>query len=166
MNEALAAHLVDLGVRYRHYTHPAVFSAADVELLPEKLPGVDTKNLFLRDEKRTRFVLVCVRSETRVHLKELGRALGIKGITFASPEDMLSMLGVTPGSVCLFSLMNDTQGRVKGYLDASINLSDDMQNHPLINTATVVLGVSEMLRFCERVGHPLEQIDIPVRPET
>jgi Ala-tRNA(Pro) deacylase len=138
---------------------------ADLELLPEKLPGVDTKNLFLRDEKRSRYILVCVRAETRVHLKELGRALGMKGITFASPEDMQAMLGITPGSVCLFSLMNDTQGRVKGYLDASIDLGEDMQNHPLINTATVVLGVSDMLRFCDRVGHPLEQVTIPVRLE-
>jgi Ala-tRNA(Pro) deacylase len=163
MNETLAAHFADLGIRYRHFTHPAVFSVADIELLPEKLPGVDTKNLFLRDEKRTRYVLVCVRAETRVYLKELGRALGLKGITFASSEDMLEMLGVTPGSVCLFSLMNDTGGRVKGYLDASIDLASEVQNHPLINTATVVLEVSDMLRFCERVGHPLEQIEIPVR---
>jgi len=163
MNEMLAAHLSDLGIQYRHYTHPAVYSVEDIEKLPEKLPGTDTKNLFLRDEKRTRYIMVCVRAETRVNLKELGKALGIKGITFGSAEDMMAMVGVSPGSVCLFSLINDTEGRVKGYIDASIDLHDEMQNHPLVNTATVVLRVSDMLRFCERVGHPLERVEIPVR---
>jgi Ala-tRNA(Pro) deacylase len=166
MNEMLSAHLSELGIQYRYYTHPAVFSVADVVLLPEKLPGADTKNLFLRDEKRTRYVLVCVRAETRVNLKELGRTLGIKGITFASPEDMLEMLGITPGSVCLFSLMNDSAGRVKGYFDASIDPGEEMQNHPLVNTASVVLRASDMFRFCERVGHPLERVDIPIRQES
>jgi Ala-tRNA(Pro) deacylase len=163
MNQNLAAHLSELGITYRHYTHPAVFSVEDIEKLPEKLPGVDTKNLFLRDEKRTRYIMVCVRAETRVNLRELGRALGIKGITFASAEELTAMVGVAPGSVCLFSLMNDTEQRVWGYLDASIDLNDEMQNHPLVNTATVVLRVSDMLTFCERVGHPLERIAIPIR---
>lgn len=163
MNHMLATHLSELGIKYRHYTHPAVFSVEDIERLPEKLPGVDTKNLFLRDDKRTRFIMVCVRAETRVNLKELGRALGLKGITFASADEMVAMIGVAPGSVCLFSLMNDTEGRVQGYLDASLDLNDEMQNHPLVNTETLVLKVSDMLAFCERVGHSLERVVIPCR---
>ncbi len=159
----LRAVLDELEISYQHFTHPAVFSTADVTLLPEKLPGADTKNLFLRDEKRTHYILVCVRAESRVDLKRLGQSLGIKGLTFASPEDMFSMLKLTPGSVCLFGLMNDTLGRVRGYLDCSLNDEDDMQNHPLINTASLVLRVGDMRRFCERVGHPLTTIEIPTR---
>lgn len=166
MNELasnLATKLSELQVEYQHFTHAAVFSTADVALLPEKLPGIDTKNLFLRDEKRTRYILVCVRAETRVDLKALGRLLGIKGTTFASPEDMLEMLALTPGSVCLFGLMNDTARRVEGFLDESIAREDTMQNHPLVNTATITLKVSDMERFCASVGHPLSRITIPAR---
>jgi Ala-tRNA(Pro) deacylase len=135
-----------------------------VSLLTEKIPGVDTKNLFLRDEKRTAFALVCVRAETRVNLKELGRTLGMKGLTFGSPEDMLALLGVSPGSVCMFGLVNDTQKRVVGYLDVSIPEDTQMQNHPLINTATVVVKTSDLMRFCDLVaGHPLSRIEVPVR---
>lgn len=155
--------LSSVGINVREYTHPPVFSTADVALLPERLPGVDTKNLFLRDEKKNRYLLVCVRAETRVNLKELGRTLGIKGITFASPEDMLELLGLTPGSVCLFGLINDEAGRVEGYLDTSIAPEEDMQNHPTVNTATVVLRTHDMERFCESVGHPLRRIEIPAR---
>lgn len=152
-----------LNIEYQHFAHPAVFTTADVALLPERLPGVDTKNLFLRDEKRRRYVLVCVRAETRVDLKQLGRALEMKGITFGSPQEMHDFLGVTPGSVCLFGLANDVEGRVEGIIDNSIELNSEMQNHPLINTETLVLSVEDMLRFCMECGHPLTRIAIPER---
>lgn len=155
--------LEQLGIHYQLFKHPAVFSTADVSLLPEKIPGVDTKNLFLRDEKRRRFVMVCVRAETRVNLKELGKSLQLKGITFATPDELLRCVGITPGSVCLFALMNDASGCVEGFLDHSIAPSVDMQNHPLINTATLVLQTSEVERFCAHVRHPLTRIDIPAR---
>lgn len=161
--DSLLRALSDLEIEHRLFHHPAVFTTEDVALLPERLPGVDTKNLFLRDEKRSRYILVCVRAETRVNLKELGRNLGLKGLTFGSAEDMLQMLGLTPGSVCLFGLINDVDGRVVGYLDASIDGASDMQNHPMINTATVVLTASDMERFCSHVGHPLERIRVPER---
>lgn len=160
---ALRQMLDELGIPHRHFTHPAVFTTADVALLPEQLPGIDTKNLFLRDEKRRRYVLVCVRAETRVDLKELGRALGMKGLTFASPEDLGEMLGVVPGAVCLFGLAHDTQARVEGFLDSSIDIQGEMQNHPLVNTETVVLVVADMLKFCAHIGHPLTPIAIPER---
>jgi Ala-tRNA(Pro) deacylase len=162
-SETLRQLLDQLGIPHNHFTHPAVFTTADVLLLPERLPGVDTKNLFLRDEKRRRYVLVCVRAETRVDLKQLGRVLNMKGLTFASPEDLKEMLGVVPGSVCLFGLANDAQGRVEGFIDSSINPEDEMQNHPLLNTETVVLRVSDMLRLCAHVRHPLTRVEIPER---
>lgn len=162
MNSELLEILTELGIPYRFFTHPPVYSTADIELLEEKPPGVDTKNLFLRDEKRTRYILVCVRAETRVRLKELGRSLGIKGLTFASPEELLEILGLTPGSVCLFGLMNDKRRVVTGYLDRSIPLKEEMQNHPLVNTATLVLSSEDIERFCAYVGHTLVRVDVPV----
>jgi Ala-tRNA(Pro) deacylase len=160
---ALRGLLEQLGVGYRHFTHPAVFTVADIALLPERLPGIDTKNLFLRDEKRRRYVLVCVRAETRVDLKQLGKNLEMKGLTFCSPEELQAMLGVTPGSVCLFALANDTQGRVQGFIDSAIEPSAEIQNHPLTNTETVVLRFADMLRLCAHVGHTLTPLEIPER---
>lgn len=155
--------LQKLSVTFEIHDHPAVFTTQDVVRLTHKLPGQDTKNLFLRDEKRTTFILVCVRADIRVNLKELGKTLGIKGITFGSPEELQSLLGVTPGSVCLFALANDSENMVRGFLDAGIDLEGQMQNHPLENTATVVLPVAGMRAFCEEVGHPLTALAIPER---
>jgi Ala-tRNA(Pro) deacylase len=115
---SLLSVLSSLKIPFEIHDHPAVFSTKDVVQLHSPLPGQDTKNLFLRDEKRTTFILVCVKADTRVNLKELGKSLGIKGITFGSPEEMEKLLGVTPGSVCLFALGNDTENKVKGYLDS------------------------------------------------
>jgi Ala-tRNA(Pro) deacylase len=161
--DSLCALLDSQGVKYERYSHPAVFTTADVALLPQSISGVDTKNLFLRDEKRTRYILVCVRAEKRVDLKQLGRSLGMKGLTFGSPEELQSLLGVSPGSVCLFSLAHDKANKVEGFLDNSIPVDQPMQNHPLINTETLVLLASGMLDFCSSVGHPLTRIELPER---
>jgi Ala-tRNA(Pro) deacylase len=155
--------LTELQIEHSHFTHPPVFSTTDVVALTEKIPGSDTKNLFLRDEKRTRYILVCVRAETRVNLKELGKLLGMKGLSFGSPEDMLEFLGITPGSVCLFSLMNDRENRVTGFIDATLAPEEEMQNHPLENTATIVIKAGDLERFCAHVNHPLQRIEIPAR---
>jgi Ala-tRNA(Pro) deacylase len=161
--QALVSLLNQLQIVHTHFSHAAVFTTADVAKLTEDIPGSDTKNLFLRDEKRSRYILVCVRAETRVNLKELGKQLGIKGLCFATPDELQSLLGVTPGSVCLFALMNDVDGRVTGFLDSSITPTEAIQNHPLENTATIVLTAADIARFCAHAGHPLTRIEIPAR---
>jgi Ala-tRNA(Pro) deacylase len=161
--QALVSLLNQLQIVHTHFSHAAVFTTADVAKLTEDIPGSDTKNLFLRDEKRSRYILVCVRAETRVNLKELGKQLGIKGLCFATPDELQSLLGVTPGSVCLFALMNDVDGRVTGFLDSSITPTEAIQNPPLENKATIVLTAADIARFCAHAGHPLTRIEIPAR---
>lgn len=161
--DSLLEILSDLGIPNRLYKHPAVFSTADAQLLPEPIPGIATKNLFLRDEKKRRYVLLCLRDDTRVDLKQLGKQLELKGVTFANAEDLSELLALTPGSVCLFGLAHDQTGKVEAFLDNSLELTAEMQNHPLINTATVVLKVSDMLKYCAHFNHPLKLIEVPVR---
>jgi Ala-tRNA(Pro) deacylase len=87
----------------------------------------------------------------------------MKGLTFGSPEELQSLLGVSPGSVCLFSLAHDKANKVEGFIDNSVPLDQPMQNHPLINTETLVLLASGMLDFCSSVRHPLTRIELPER---
>jgi len=151
-------------ISFEIFEHDAVFTTADVSKLKAPIPGHDTKNLFLRDEKRTRYILVCVRAETRVDLKTLGKQLQIKGLTFCSAEDLLALLGIYPGSVALFALINDSQGLVQGYLDDSKPEDELIQNHPLENTATVVLSVRDLLRFAEgEMKHAIIRISVPTK---
>jgi Ala-tRNA(Pro) deacylase len=156
----IEALLYEQGIKFECYEHPPVFTTADVAGLSEPIPGIDTKNLFLRDEKKRQYVLVCLRAEVRVDLKALGRQLGLKGLTFGSAEDLWALLKVKPGAVCLFALINDRQKQVRAYLDNSISDDSLMQNHPLRNTKTIVLKVGDMRRFCAKVQHSLESIAV------
>lgn len=158
--------LSGLEIDYHLYEHPPIFKAADVACFPQEVKNslegsIETKNLFLRDEKHLNFVLICVKAETRVRMKELGRQLGLKGLTFGSAEQLYDLLGITPGSVCLFSLANDKHFRVRGYIDESIAQTAHIQNHPLDNSATVVLSVAAISQFCRLHDHELTPVFIP-----
>lgn len=158
--EDIEATLRELEIEFQSFSHEPVFTTEDVALLAKPLPGVDTKNLFLRDEKKRNYILLCVRAETRVNLKALGKQLGFKGLSFGSAEDMWALLRVKPGAVCLFSLVHDTQKRVQAYMDDGIDKAELMQNHPLQNTNTIVLYVRDMVLFCEKAGHSVQFVEI------
>lgn len=151
--EKLFALLTELQIPYERHEHPAVFTIEDCEILKEmNLPGIEAKSLFLRNEKGTEHYLVVVSGPKRLNLKELGVNLGAK-LSFASPERLMKYLGVTPGSVSPFALMNDTEKTVKVYLDSDVFAHEQVQFHPLINTATLVLSAKDMLKFMEATGH-------------
>src|ERR1017187_7534083 len=96
------------GIAYTHHLHPPVFTVEESLRLVPDLPGAKTKNLFLRDRKGARHILVVTPHDTRVNLDALSAALGLNGLSFASPERLLKHLGVTPGAGSLLALVNDT----------------------------------------------------------
>lgn len=158
MNELFAL-LAELQIPYEKHEHPAVFTIDDCEILKEmNLPGVEAKSLFLRNAKGTEHYLVVLEGGKRLNIKELETTLGVTKLSFASPERLLKYLGVTPGSVSPFALINDTAKEVKVFLDADVFAHEQVQFHPLVNTATLVLLAKDMLRFIEATGHPWQMI--------
>mgnify|MGYP000169655741 CR=1 FL=1 len=160
--EEMCNHLKDLGIPFERVDHPAVFTCAESHLVPP-LEGADTKNLFLRDNKGKRYFLVTVPHSKAVDCKALGRQIGAGPLSFGSPERLREMLGVEPGSVTLLATINDSEGRVKVYLDESFMLSNLIQCHPLENTATLVIGREQLFKFLESNGHKPEIINVPSR---
>ena len=152
--------LADLQIAYERHEHPAVFTIEDCEILKGmNLPGIEAKSLFLRNEKGTEHYLVVVAGPKRLNLKALGVTLGAK-LSFASPERLMKYLGVPPGSVSPFALMNDTAKTVKVYLDSDVFAHEQVQFHPLVNTATLVLSAKDMLKFMEATGHSWQMISL------
>lgn len=152
--------LADLQIAYERHEHPAVFTIEDCEIIKHlNLPGIEAKSLFLRNEKGTEHYLVVVAGQKRLNLKELGVTLGSK-LSFASPDRLMKYLGVTPGSVSPFALMNDTEKTVKVYLDSEVFAHEQVQFHPLINTATLVLSAKDMLKFIEATGHSWQMVSL------
>ena len=140
-----------LGVAHRTLEHEAVFRVGEGEAIKAALPGGHTKNLFLKDA-RGQLWLVSALQEARIDLKALPRAIGSAKLSFGSAELMAQTLGVAPGSVTAFGLINDVGHRVRFVLDKDLAAADPVNFHPLTNTATTAISQSDFRRLLAALG--------------
>lgn len=151
--------LSELGVEYKLYHHEAVFTVAEGEKLDAGIPGTPCRNLFLRDKKKNNFLLV-LQHATEVEIKKLPDIIGSDRLSFGSAERLWEYLGVRPGSVCPYSIINDTGNNVKICLDKSMMETDLVNYHPLVNTMTVGTTPQGLMRFIESCGHVPHIVDL------
>jgi Ala-tRNA(Pro) deacylase len=156
--EDLFQRLEELGIETDTVHHPAVFTVEEAKALRGELTGCHTKNLFLRDKKGAMWLLVC-REDRRVDLKTLAQKLGSARLSFGSPERLMKYLGVIPGAVTPFAVVNDRGGHVVVALDRGMLDQGPWNFHPLANDMTTSIGASDMLRFLEAVDHPPMLLD-------
>lgn len=149
------------GLVFERYEHPEVMTVAEAESLVLQLPGAKTKNLFLRDKKGSKYFLVTIPAALSVNLKQLGDVLGAGRLSFASADRLLTNLGVTPGSVTLLGLVNDTAHNVQFVIDQALWDASAVQAHPLVNTATMVVPHADLIRFLAATGHAPQIISVP-----
>jgi Ala-tRNA(Pro) deacylase len=136
-----------LGIAYERHDHPAVFNAEDASKFWDPIPGVQCKNLFLRNKKGDRHYLVVLEITKRADLKEIVKLVGDDRLSFGSPERLMAELGLTPGSVSPFGLINDADGSVRVLIDQDLKKADRLIFHPNINTASVVVSWADLERF-------------------
>ena len=118
-----------------------------------EIEGGHTKNLFLKDKKDSYF-LVTVGEEAEVDLKRIHQTIGAASrVSFGKPEALMELLGVTPGAVTVFGLINDRQGRVRLVLDEALMSNQIINGHPLTNEATTSISAADLLRFARATGH-------------
>jgi Ala-tRNA(Pro) deacylase len=142
----LIALLDATGVAHSTLDHPAVFRVGEGEEIKAALPGAHTKNLFLKDAKGQLW-LVSACGETTIDLKRLPNVIGSARLSFGNEVLMLETLGVTPGSVTAFGLINDTERRVRFVLDKALADADPVNFHPLTNTATTTVSQAGFRAF-------------------
>lgn len=163
--DELCAHLTSQGIAFHRLDHEAVFTVAESKALRGTIDGHHTKNLFLKD-KKGRLFLVSALESTRIDLKRLHATLGASGrLSFGTAELLQQKLGVTPGSVTAFAVINDRAGDVTMVLDANLMSGEAMNFHPLINTATLRIARDDMLAFLRGTGHEPLIVDLPVPPD-
>jgi Ala-tRNA(Pro) deacylase len=150
--QELFSALADLRIQTETIDHPAVFTVAESDRVEIPLPGVHTKNLFLKDDKGALF-LVVANAETRVDLKALSKRLGAGRFSFGKPELLMETLGITPGAVTAFAAINDSDKRVKIVIDDALMAAASINCHPLENTATTNIARDDLLRFIRATGH-------------
>lgn len=160
--EAFLAWLGEAGLAQETLWHEPVFTVAETKALAvhERLPGAHVKNLFLKD-RDGRFWLATLPEHRRVPIGALARALGLPRMSFGSAEELLTCLGVTPGSVTPFALINDRAGRVGFILDRELHETQGrVAAHPLTNAATTALSAADFQRFLVLAGHPPRVVDL------
>ncbi|MCX7358559.1 MAG: prolyl-tRNA synthetase associated domain-containing protein [Alphaproteobacteria bacterium] len=140
-----------LGIKHVTHRHRPVFTVEEGADLKASMPGGHTKNLFLKDKKGAIF-LICAISGSAIDLTATSKLIGSGRFSFGSADLLMECLGVTPGSVTLFAIINDPQLRVTLVLDEALFALDPVNFHPLKNDATTAISPADMLKFVRSLG--------------
>jgi Ala-tRNA(Pro) deacylase len=160
-NEAdVRAQLDALGISFEPYSHPPVATAEEAALHWVGIDAAHCKNLFLRNQKGTRYYLVIIEHTKRADLRAVAAQIGDGKLSFASPERLMTHLGLTPGSVSPFGLTHDREHRVRIVIDRDLQSAARISFHPNINTATLVVAYADFLRFLDASGHAAEYVTV------
>jgi Ala-tRNA(Pro) deacylase len=149
--DGLLRFLAEIGVEVTTHEHPAVFRVEEGEEIKARIPGAHTKNLFLKDAK-DQLWLISAEGQAEIDLKRLHRVIGSARLSFGSPALMAQTLGVSPGSVTAFGLVNDAERRVRFVLDRTLAEAVQLNFHPLTNTATTTVAAEDFRRFLRAIG--------------
>jgi Ala-tRNA(Pro) deacylase len=149
--DGLLAFLREIGVDATTHEHPAVFRVEEGEEIKARIPGAHTKNLFLKDAK-DQLWLISAEGRAAIDLKRLHPVIGSARLSFGNPVLMAQTLGVSPGSVTAFGLINDKDRRVRFVLDRTLADAEQVNFHPLTNTATTTVSRDGFCRFLAAIG--------------
>lgn len=158
--DVLFARLRELGIAFTTRVHEPVFTVDEARRVRGPLPGCHTKNLFLRDKKERMWLVVC-EADQAVDLRRLEPLIGAKRLSFGSERRLMRYLGVIPGAVNPFAVMNDRTGAVRVVVERAILGKEPLNFHPLDNSMTTAISAADFLRFLEAERHPPLVIDLP-----
>ena len=143
---------VKLNIVTQTHDHAPVFTVEEARALRGQIPGGHCKNLFLKDEKGAIWLIVCL-EDARIDLKTLPQKIGSRRLTFGKPDLLMEVLGLEPGSVTPFGLINDRGQRATVILDAEMMAQSQLNYHPLKNDATTTISPPDLIAFIASCGH-------------
>ncbi len=152
-SDTLLAKLDELGIHHRTVSHAPMFTVQDSKAWRSDSEGGHSKNLFLRNKKGVMWLVTC-HEDAVVNLKRLGELLGIGRVSFASKERLFNYLGVIPGAVTPFAVINDVNANVQIALDEKLMEFDKLHFHPLDNAKTTTITNQDLIKFLHAVEHP------------
>lgn len=152
--------LDEMGIAYGKYEHPAVFTAEEAAVHWAGIPGTPVKNLFLRNKKGDRHYLVILGIDKEADLRELVKVIGDDRLSFASSDRLMARMGLTPGSVSPFGLINDQTQIVRVIVDQDLKQSERLIFHPNINTASVSIAFEDFARFLAVRGNNVRYVRV------
>jgi len=157
--EDLERRLAELGIATSTVEHPPVFTVEEARALRGEIAGGHCKNLFLKDKKNAIWLVVAL-EETFVDLKRLPALIGSARLSFGRAELLVEVLGVEPGSVTPFALINDKERLVNVVLEAAMMRHDLLNYHPLVNSATMSIAAPDLVKFIRDCGHEPKVVEL------
>jgi Ala-tRNA(Pro) deacylase len=145
--------LNELNISYQIHKHEAVHTVEEAERFWKDIPGVHTKNIFLRDEKGKNHYLIILKHTKNLNIKEMEKKIGARKLSFASEQRLSRYLGLSKGAVSPFGLVNDTENQVKVIIDESLAKAKTVNFHPNVNTATVSISSQDFKKFLDFCGN-------------
>ncbi len=160
LEHSVLEHLTKLGIAFERYEHPPVPTVEAAERHWAGIEAAHCKNLFLRNQKGNRHYLVIIAHSKRADLRAVAGQIGDGKLSFASPERLLTHLGVTPGSVSPAGLINDREHHVRVYLDRDLRTAKRISFHPNVNTATLTVSFADFERFLRDCRNHIGFLDV------
>lgn len=152
--------LESLSIPYDKIEHPPVYTGEEAAVYDEGYDAAHIKNLFLVNADKSKYFLVMLEVAKKLKARELARAIGEKGLTFALPEELLRLLGVTPGAVSPFGLINEGAGDVVAIMDKHIASFSRVNFHPNVNTASIILETEDFFKVLKHFGNRIIMLDL------
>ncbi len=152
--------LEDLSIAYEYYEHPPAPTAKEAAIYWKVFNATKCKNIFFRNHKGNRHYLVIIEHQQDLDIHDLEKRLRQGKLTFASPERMQKYLGLSPGSVSPFGLINDKDHHVHVFLDETLSASTRISFHPNLNTASLVVSYSDFIRYLNWTGNTYEFVKL------
>ena len=134
------------GVEYTRYDHEALFSVQESKVKRGDIEGAHTKNLFLKNKKNY-FCLLSCEEKSVIDLKKFSKVIGAGNLSFAKKKYLLKYMGINPGSVSPYGLLNDKNNEIVFFLESSLYKKQKINFHPLINTSTITTLTSDFIKF-------------------
>ena len=149
------------GVTFEAVEHKAVCNMAQLSEIEMPWPEAEAKNLFVRDDKKQRYILITVKGDKRVDLKAFRHAHQMRPLSFATAEELMDKLGLIPGAATPLGALNDQEGAVQAFIDRELSEEQGLVAvHPNDNTATVLLKTEDLIRVLRENGHTVETTEL------
>jgi Ala-tRNA(Pro) deacylase len=152
--------LKNLDIPFEYHEHPPVPTVQEAAIYWKDLDATHCKNLFFRNHKGDKHYLVIFEYSHNIQIKDLEQRLKQGKLTFASDQRLMKYLGLTPGSVSPFGLINDHTKHVHLFLDENFKSSEKISFHPNLNTASLIISYPDFIRFLNHTGNSYEFVKL------
>ena len=150
MEQDVYSILRDLNIDYNIMSHKAVYTSEEAMFITKELGGTGVKNLFLKNKKK--FFLVLIPEDKKANIKEIESMIGEKNLSFANANYLKEILGLTPGSVTPFGVINDKDNKVTVLIDDTL-VGKEVLFHPNVNTKTIKINYNDLIKFLDSQNH-------------